>query len=77
MKFLLVLTVVAVAVWLWRNNRRSDAAPPRRAPPPHLPLRMVACLHCGTHLPETEAVRGAVGVYCSADHRQQHEQRPA
>ena len=30
---------------------------------------MVACLHCGLHLPHSEAVAGTRGPYCSAAHR--------
>ena len=43
------------------------------APPPpgraNVPAIMVACRQCGTHLPETEAVRGQQGTYCSTEHR--------
>lgn len=77
MKYLLVLAVVLVAFWIWRNNRRIDqddpaspakkppAAPPRVAPP----ADMVACRHCGLHLPGPEALKGKQGVYCSTEHR--------
>jgi uncharacterized protein len=34
---------------------------------------MVACLQCGTHLPESEAVQGRQGAYCSTEHRQLRE----
>ncbi|MGE0348279.1 PP0621 family protein [Hydrogenophaga sp.] len=74
MKYLLVLAVVIVAFYVWRNNRlgdQSEAA--RKAPPqpgrPKVPTVMVACRQCGTHLPENEAVQGRQGVYCSAEHR--------
>ncbi len=78
MKYLLVLVVVLVAFYIWRNNRIADrsgerdapAPPPRRPAPPAI---MVACLECGTHLPEGEAVQGRLGVYCCAEHRQQRE----
>lgn len=77
MKFLLVLVVVVVAFYIWRNNRLGDRAEAaRQAPPqgrPTVPTVMVACLHCGTHLPETEAVRGQQGAYCSTEHRRQRE----
>lgn len=73
MKYLLVLAVVFVAFYLWRNNRLEDvrANPPRKAPPPQnrMPTVMVACRQCGTHLPENEAVQGREGIYCSAEHR--------
>lgn len=75
MKYLLVLAVVLVAFWIWRNNRlppRSDA-PDRPAgpkpPAPSVPDEMVACRHCGVHLPRADAVRGALGPYCGHEHR--------
>jgi uncharacterized protein len=78
MKYLLVLAVVFVAFYVWRNNRRVErqereaAAPPPR-PAAGLPIAMVACRACGTHLPQTEAVTGRQGSYCSAEHRQRIE----
>lgn len=79
MKYLLVLLVVVVAIWIWRNNRRvnpverqAGTKPPVR-PQPLPPTVMVACAHCGAHLPEADAVAGTRGVYCSADHRRLHE----
>jgi uncharacterized protein len=30
---------------------------------------MVACAHCGLHLPQEEAVNGTKGLYCSTEHR--------
>ncbi|UJW79698.1 PP0621 family protein [Hydrogenophaga sp. SL48] len=73
MKFLLVLAVVLVAFWIWRNNRLNErpGAPPPRGP--GKPVAMVACDHCGTHLPEAEVVRGQQGVYCCQEHRRQNE----
>ena len=77
MKFLLVLAVVLVAFWIWRNNRSQDADR-EQAPAPRKPLApvaMVACLQCGAHLPESDAVRGPKGAYCSAEHRALHERQ--
>ena len=31
--------------------------------------QMVACAHCGLHVPESEGVRGAGGFFCSEEHR--------
>lgn len=75
MKYLLVLSVVLVGFWIWRNNRREDMQSRRPARPeqPALPATMVACRQCGTHLPETESVKGPRGHYCSTEHRQQDE----
>ena len=79
MKFLLVLGVVLVAFWVWRNNRREDMQGRRPSPSKQsaLPVSMVACRQCGTHLPETESVKGPRGHYCSTDHLQQDERTAA
>ncbi|MBA4215370.1 MAG: hypothetical protein C0449_20050 [Polaromonas sp.] len=76
MKYLLVLAVVMVAFYVWRNNRVTDRSQTRPPPTPgatNLPVVMVACQHCGTHLPQGETVRGALGPYCSAEHRRLKE----
>jgi uncharacterized protein len=79
MKYLLVLAVLVVAFWVWRNNRQAESRDnrPHRPKPAALPMAMVACLECGTHLPESEAVRGPGGSYCCNEHRQQHERSSA
>ena len=75
MKYLLVLAVVSVAIWLWRKNRREEmqerATPPKKSAPPAVgaPQAMVRCAHCGLHLPATDALPGPGGLYCSAAHR--------
>jgi uncharacterized protein len=82
MKYLLVLAVLWIAIWLWRKNRREEmrealrerAAKARVTPPPNgppgPPQAMVRCAHCGLHLPATDAIAGPGGaVYCSSAHR--------
>ncbi|MDR3065714.1 MULTISPECIES: PP0621 family protein [Comamonas] len=71
MKFLLVLLVVIVAVGIWRSKRRAEAVPHS---PPASALKtaqtMVACAHCGLHLPQADAVTDTSGQsFCSAEHR--------
>lgn len=75
MKYLLVLAVVVVAFYIWRNNRREElgARQPPQPPRPGAPVTMVACRVCGTHLPQSEAVQGREGLYCSQEHRQRIE----
>ncbi len=80
MKYLLVLAVVMVAFYVWRHNRIADRSQSRPPPPqgtPRLPVVMVACQQCGTHLPQSDTVQGSLGPYCSADHRRLKEGGPA
>jgi uncharacterized protein len=35
---------------------------------------MLACAHCGVHLPRDEALPGRGGVFCSEAHRAAFEQ---
>lgn len=74
-KLLLLLLVVAVALW-WLSGRRR--VPPPQAPdegaptaaPPRDPQTMLACVHCGVHLPVDDAVIDAAGrPFCSEAHR--------
>lgn len=70
MKYLVLLAVLLVAWFLWRNarvERRRDEAP---RPPAAGPQEMVACPVCGLHLPRTDALAGPDGrYYCSHEHR--------
>lgn len=71
MKYLLVLAVVLVALWLWRNNRRVEKQQqPPSSPPAELPQDMVRCPVCSVHLPRTDALPGPDGrLYCCQEHR--------
>jgi len=77
MKYLIVLALLLVVVWLWRSNRRSDrndhqaADPTRPRPAPRLATEVVACDLCHVHLPRSEALTGPGGVYCCDAHRRQ------
>jgi len=86
MKYLLVLAVLWVAIWLWRKNRREemhDAMRERAAKARQQqrtaasqPQAMVRCAHCGLHLPATDAIAGPGGaVYCSTAHREAASQQ--
>ncbi|RYF39130.1 MAG: hypothetical protein EOO25_15675 [Comamonadaceae bacterium] len=79
MKYLLILLLVAVVLWLWRS-KRPDAEPRRPTPRPGprastLPAEMVACDVCHVHLPRAEALTGPGGVYCSDAHRREAKAR--
>lgn len=76
MKYLLVLLVVLVGAWGWRQSRRLPPAQhrsPAKPPPPPAPQEMTRCALCAVHLPRSEAVQGRLGHYCCAAHRQQAE----
>jgi len=77
MKLLVLLIVVlVVAAWLFGRSRRS-AKPPaqdsQRDDPKaqaEIPAPMLACAHCGVHLPRVEANFDAAGrPYCGSEHR--------
>jgi uncharacterized protein len=78
LKWLLVLAVLALALAWWTIGRRGgrggrhdapgspSAAGRQRAEP----ATMLACAHCGVHLPQPEALIDAGGrPYCSEAHR--------
>jgi len=71
MKYLLVLALVLVALWYWRNSRRGE---PRKNKSSRAstaqPQDMVECPVCSVHLPRTDALPGPDGrLYCCAEHR--------
>jgi uncharacterized protein len=73
MKYLLVLLVVVLGIWLLTGRRGVRAAPPeakkKRQPPVAAP-EMVACAHCGMHVPASEALRDAADrPFCEEAHR--------
>lgn len=69
MKYLLLLLVLAIAYGIWRGQRRAPPPAARPSPRPQLPQNMVACAHCGLHLPRTEALAQDGHYYCCAEHR--------
>lgn len=74
MKYLLVLAVVLIGVWLWRSGRLADQQ--RKAPPSKPaaePQDMVRCQLCSVHFPKADSVPGKLGAYCSVEHRQRAE----
>jgi uncharacterized protein len=67
MKILLFLVVVFVLLWLLRGTTSRRRGGGVRPPP--APQQMVACAHCGVHLPRDEALPGRGGVFCGDAHR--------
>lgn len=73
MKYLVLLIVLAVVVGVWRSRRPPASGTEKTAPrAPALPQDMVACSHCGVHVPRAEALMLGQHAYCCAEHRRQH-----
>ena len=68
MKYLVLLVVLVLGYAWWRAQRRAEAQP-QRPPPLATPQDMVACDHCGIHLPRSEALTHGPRSYCCADHQ--------
>ncbi len=76
MKYILVLVVVWVGYQLWRRARIANQTEQGRpAQQNQGPMAMVACAHCGTHLPQTEALSEGGQFFCHAEHRDRHARR--
>lgn len=80
MKYLLVLLVIMIAVGIWRSRSRADRINAQRQAPQQgrglqNPQDMVACAHCGLHLPRNDALAQSTArevlYYCCAQHRTQ------
>ena len=72
MKYLLVIVVVAVVLWLMFGRSRVPAREARPAPRRRLqaPVPMIGCARCGVHLPADDAVTDDAGrPYCCDAHR--------
>jgi uncharacterized protein len=75
MKYLLLVLVVGVVLFLMFGRQRKSggdgpASRPTPAPRDKDVAAMLACAHCGVHLPGDEAVRDEAGrSYCGEAHR--------
>jgi len=79
MKFIVVVIAVLALVWLVRRSLHdyAEGVRARRAAPRadgDVPQPMLACAHCGVHLPRDEALPGRGGVFCDEAHRRAYEQ---
>lgn len=75
MKYLLIIAIVLLILWLARSSRRPPPPPPAPGPPGGKTVQqpMLACAHCGLHLPSGEALPGRGGVFCGEAHRAAYE----
>lgn len=72
-RLILLALLVLAAVWLIRRALREREPPPG---PPGKPGELVACAHCGVHLPAGEARRADGTPYCSDEHARLGPRRP-
>ena len=73
MKFALFLLAVLALLWLLRGATRRVPPPAQKTPPPAPPQQILACAHCGVHLPQSEAVPAEALWFCGQPHRVAHE----
>jgi len=70
MKYLFLILVVLALLW-WARRQGSSRPPAQAGPPKQEP--MLACAHCGLHIPRGEALPGRGGVFCGEAHRAAYE----
>lgn len=75
LRLLLLLAVVIGLLLWWKHSQRGRRETPPPAAGPNPPEAMLRCAECGLHLPSSQALPGRGGVFCSAEHRQRHEDR--
>jgi uncharacterized protein len=73
LKYLVLLLIVLGVVSWVRWQRRPGPSGDASRQSTHTPQDMLPCAHCGVHVPHHDTVSGQRGVYCSAEHRRQHE----
>lgn len=65
------IALVVILAWLAYRVVRQFLARTRTTPKPR-PVapggNMVRCVHCGVHVPETEAINARGRYYCSREH---------
>lgn len=72
MKYLVLFGIIFAVIWWLKLSRQSTSATSSKSPSQQA-QNMVACMQCGVHLPENEAVTTAAGIYCSESHRNMKE----
>jgi uncharacterized protein len=76
-KYLILVAIVVAVLFLAKLGRRGEKnadqdAAVRPSPPPEKQA-LLACAHCGVHLPMNESLPGRGGVFCDEAHRSAFE----
>jgi uncharacterized protein len=72
MRYLFLLLLIVAGVYLWRKMLRDSGRNGERKGAPGADgkvANMVRCSHCGTYLPEDDAIRVGDQFFCSNEHR--------
>ncbi len=69
MKYLVVVFVVAITLWLLLRGRKTTRPDARPAAGAGEAQAMVQCSHCGVHLPRADCIEDQRGAYCSEAHQ--------
>jgi len=73
MKYLLLILIVLALLWWVRRQTGASASRTSGAAQPKPQEPMLACAHCGLHIPRGEALPGRGGVFCGEAHRAAYE----
>jgi len=68
MRFIVLIALVVLAVWLIRRALRGPTLKTDLNKPAEAAGELVRCAHCGVHLPRGEARESGGALYCSEEH---------
>jgi uncharacterized protein len=74
--YLIKLLLLIFGAWLIytiiKKYGRSVEQDEKDVPPAQIEEDMVRCVHCGVHLPRSEAILSREEFFCSEEHRRLH-----
>jgi uncharacterized protein len=73
MKYLFLIAVIGLVLWWLKMQRRDRNKNPDDVNHAQKAQHMVRCAHCDLHLPQSDALEGSLGFYCSTAHRDTKE----
>lgn len=69
MKYLLLFALIGLVLWWLKTLRRDSTYSQEEGNQANKAQNMVRCKHCDLHLPQSDALEGSLGFYCSKEHR--------